>query len=565
MNYSKRIYHAAMYLRLSQEDGDVSNAKKAESNSISTQKAMIKQFLKDKDDIILVSERVDDGYTGSNFDRPQFQLMIEDIRRGVVDCVIVKDLSRFGREYIDSGNYLERIFPALGVRFIAITDNVDSINDQQNDLLISFKNLLNDSYCRDISIKIRSSLEAKRKDGKVVSSFLPYGYMKDPNDKYKAIIDEEAAMVVREIYKLKLNGMSINRIAIHLENKKIPSPYTYKRLKGLNFSNPFAKNDNCPWNPSTVRFILTNRIYVGDLIQGKITTPNHKVKKHYVKPENEWTVCKDNHEPIIGKREFDLVQRLLGMDTRTSPYEEVVYPLSGLVICPDCGLGMVKKNIPVAGREYHYYLCNTNKKTKKCSSHRIRQEKLESIVLKVIQTFIENILDIQRILKYLKDVPLQEIDIKEIEKKKELKIKELRRCKEHRNLLYEDLKDGTVSQEEYNELYESYNKRARNAEEMIRTYEHEIRDIIENRSDKFKWIDYFAEYQNIQELTRIAAIELIDKIIVHDKNKVEVVFNFDDMYQQLIYALEKQGEITGVDENGRIQLATGEFSDETKI
>ena len=280
MNYSKRIYHAAMYLRLSQEDGDVSNAKKAESNSISTQKAMIKQFLIDKDDIILVSERVDDGYTGSNFDRPQFQLMIEDIRRGVVDCVIVKDLSRFGREYIDSGNYLERIFPALGVRFIAITDNVDSINDQQNDLLISFKNLLNDSYCRDISIKIRSSLEAKRKDGKVVSSFLPYGYIKDPDDKYKAIIDEEAAMVVREIYKLKLNGMSINRIAIHLDQKKIPSPYAYKRAKGINYTSPYAKNENPPWNPSTVREILTNRIYVGDLIQGRITTPNHKVKKH---------------------------------------------------------------------------------------------------------------------------------------------------------------------------------------------------------------------------------------------------------------------------------------------
>ena len=177
---SKKIYHAAMYLRLSREDGDLDSGKKAESNSISSQKALIKQFLKDKDDIILVSERVDDGYTGSNFERPQFQLMMEDIKRGVVDCVIVKDLSRFGREYIDSGNYLERIFPALGVRFIAITDNVDSINDQQNELMISFKNLLNDAYCRDISIKIRSNLEVKRKNGDVVASFVNYGYMKDP-------------------------------------------------------------------------------------------------------------------------------------------------------------------------------------------------------------------------------------------------------------------------------------------------------------------------------------------------------------------------------------------------
>lgn len=187
MQNSKIIYHAAIYLRLSREDGDVADAKKAESNSISNQKALIKQFLKDKDDIILVSERVDDGYTGSNFDRPQFQLMLEDIRRGVIDCVIVKDLSRFGREYIDSGNYLERIFPALGVRFIAITDNVDSINDQQNDMLISFKNLLNDAYCRDISIKIRSNLEVRRKNGDVVASFVAYGYMKNPVDRHLVV------------------------------------------------------------------------------------------------------------------------------------------------------------------------------------------------------------------------------------------------------------------------------------------------------------------------------------------------------------------------------------------
>ncbi|MEE1257254.1 MAG: recombinase family protein [Lachnospiraceae bacterium] len=549
---SKKIYHAAMYLRLSREDGDLDGGKKAESNSISSQKALIKQFLKDKDDIILVSERVDDGYTGSNFERPQFQLMMEDIKRGVIDCVIVKDLSRFGREYIDSGNYLERIFPALGVRFIAITDNVDSINDQQNELMISFKNLLNDAYCRDISIKIRSNLEVKRKNGDVVSSFVSYGYMKDPENKYRMIIDEEAAIVVREIFKMKLNGYNNGGIVNVLNQRGIPSPAAYKWSKGGKYYSPFAKSKDTAWCPGTVKDILSNPVYIGTLTQGKYTTPNHKVKKMYKKPEDEWIVIEDNHEPIVSKREFALVQRIMGLDTRTSPSEDTVYPLGGLILCGDCGASMVKKVIPVNGKEYHYYVCNTNKHGNGCTNHRIPQKKLEDTVLTIVQTFVANIIDIDHMMKFLDTVPLQEIDIKELEKKKALKIRELTKCKELRNSLYEDLKEGIISQEDYNELYEGYNKRTRNAEEMIRVYEREINNILDDKSDKFLWIKHFAKYQNISELTRIAAVELIDKIKIFDKNHIEVIFNFDDVFLQLVDKFEETGHIKGMDENGRL-------------
>lgn len=566
MYASKKIYHAAMYLRLSQEDGDVANAKKAESNSISNQKALIKQFLKDKDDIILVSERIDDGYTGSNFDRPQFQLMLDDIKRGVIDCVIVKDLSRFGREYIDSGNYLERIFPALGVRFIAVTDNVDSINDQQNDLLVSFKNLLNDAYCRDISIKIRSNLEVKRKNGEVVAAFLPYGYMKDPNDYHKAIIDEEAAVVVREIFKMKINGINNDGIAAILNKRGVLCPLEYKWAKGQHINLPFAsyrEKSKYYWSPGTVRDILSNRIYVGDLIQGKVGSPNHKVKKMYKKPKEEWIVCKNNHEPIVSEREFELVQRISALDTRVSPISKVVYPLSGLIICADCGMPMIRKDITIGDYEYEYYVCNTNKNNKKeCSPHRIPRKKLEDIVLSVIRVFIANILDLQRILKYIEDIPLQEMDIKEIEKKKKLKIKELTKCKSLRNSLYEDLKDGTITQSDYNELYESYNKRIRDAEELIRTYEADIRDIVDNKSDKFKWIDYFAEYKDIEKLTRVAALELIDHVTVYDKNRVEITMNFDDSYKRILDGLEKMKLVKKIEESGRIHLVFEEEDNE---
>lgn len=558
MATSKKIYHAAMYLRLSQEDGDVADSKKAESNSISNQKALIKQFLKKQDDIILVSERVDDGYTGSNFDRPQFQLMMEDIKRGVVDCVIVKDLSRFGREYIDAGNYLERVFPALGVRFIAITDYVDSINNQQNEMLISFKNLLNDAYCRDISIKIRSNLEAKRRNGEYMAAFCPYGYMKDPKDKHKLIIDSEAATVVKDIFKMKLNGMNNSSIAKWLTDKGILPPLSYKRSRGVNLNCPFSSPKSSIWHQSTVKDILTNKIYIGTLTQGRYTTPNHKCKKMIRTPEEEWIVCEDTHEAIIGKREFDLVQRVLGMDTRTAPNSEAVYPLSGLIVCADCGSTMVKKDVPAAGKVYSYYVCNKNKQTGECANHRIPKEKLEDIVLGVIQVHVANILDIKRILDYINEVPFQELDIKELEKKKEFKIKELAKCKEMRNSLYEDLKEGVISQADYNELYEGYNKRTRKAEELIRLYEREINDILEAKTEKFQWIDYFAEYQNISNLTRIAAVELINCIKVYDKKHIEIVFNFNDCYEQILNQIKSMGCKVEVDENNRIHITDEE-------
>lgn len=194
INNSKKIYHAAIYVRLSKEDGDVATAGKRESNSISNQKDLIKNFLKDKKDIVVVSERVDDGYSGSNFERPAFQMMLEDIKKGIVDCVVVKDLSRFGREYIDAGKYIERLFPALGVRFIAVNDHYDSLEgkSQADEIVIPFKNLINDAYCRDISIKIRSHLEVKRKNGEYIGAFTPYGYQKDSDNKNKLVIDAYA-------------------------------------------------------------------------------------------------------------------------------------------------------------------------------------------------------------------------------------------------------------------------------------------------------------------------------------------------------------------------------------
>ncbi len=364
-----RIYHAAIYVRLSKEDGDVASAAKAESNSISNQKNLIRDFLKDKDDIIVVSERVDDGYSGSNFERPGFQMMLEDIRRGEVDCVVVKDLSRFGREYIDSGKYIERLFPALGVRFIAVNDHIDSKEESgRDDIVVPFKNLMNDAYCRDISIKIRSHLEVKRKNGEYTGAFTPYGYKKDENDRSRIVPDLYAAGVVKDIFRMKLNGMSQAAIADCLNGKGILSPMEYKHSLGIRIQDHFKTHEQAGWSSVSVRRILENEVYVGTLVQGRHSTPNHKIKKIVDKPEGEWIRIEDSHEPVISKREFAIVQRLLGMDTRTSPNEDEVYVLSGLAVCADCGAPMIKRNVPAGGKVYSYYICSKNAATKECGT-----------------------------------------------------------------------------------------------------------------------------------------------------------------------------------------------------
>lgn len=555
-NKIKKIYHAAIYVRLSKEDGDVSNAVKAESNSISNQKNLIRDFLKDKEDIEVVSERVDDGYSGSNFERPAFKLMLEDIKKGIVDCVIVKDLSRFGREYIDSGRYIERLFPALGVRFISINDNYDSLNgkEQADEIIIPFKNLINDAYCRDISIKIRSHLEVKRKNGEFIGSFAPYGYQKSENDRNSLIIDPIAAGIVKDIFRMKLHGLSQDAIANRLNDMGILSPMEYKSAAGSNYQTSFKTSDKAVWSSVTVRRILGNELYIGNLVQGRQTTPNHKVKKTVLKPEKDWVRIEKNHEAIISDRDFSIVQRLLGMDTRISPRQTEVYPLAGLIVCADCGAAMVRKNACAGGKKYQYYVCSRNKETKECSNHRIAVDRLEETVLQLLRVQISNILDLKQVMEKVSTIPFQELDIRELEKRIEQKETEIGRCMELRNMLYEDMKDGIVSKEDYMELHEAYTQKRDLAEDAVRKMKQEIKDILASNTDKYKWLDYFAEHQDIDKLTRNVAVELIDRVKVIDKGSIEVIFSFGDCYKEIIDNLQKAGCEAVCDEQGRVRF-----------
>ena len=333
-----RDYKAAIYLRLSKEDGDFSfSGEKLESDSISNQRLLIMDYLKKHPEITVVKEYCDDGFTGANFERPDFNKMMDAVRAGEINCIVVKDLSRFGREYIGSGEYIQKIFPRLGIRFIAINDHYDNAQPgaADNELVLPFKNLMNDSYCRDISIKVRSNLEAKRRSGQFVGTRVVFGYMRSPDNKNQLVIDPEAASVVQEIFKWKVEGLSPAQIADQLNTANVPSPIEYKKAKGSKQRTCFQTKQVALWSAVAIYRILKNEIYTGTLVQGKTTSPNHKVKKTVAKPSNEWSRTENAHDPIIAPSQFDLVQRLMQDDTRSPVGAKGVHPFSGKIFCAD--------------------------------------------------------------------------------------------------------------------------------------------------------------------------------------------------------------------------------------
>lgn len=328
------------YLRLSREDGD-----KLESDSIRNQRELIQDYHRKHPEIQVVEEYVDDGYSGTNFDRPAFSQMLEDAKKKKINCIIVKDLSRLGRNYIETGRYLEKIFPFMGIRFISINDHYDSADeDRDNDhIIIPFKNLINDAYCRDISIKIRSQLDVKRAHGKFIGSFAGYGYLKDPADKNHLIIDEYAAEIVKLVFNLKMDGMSSQHIAQRLDEMGVLPPMEYKRMCGMNFNSGFrAGADEC-WSAVSVNRILKNELYTGMMVQGKRKKINYKVKQSRDIAADDWVRVEGTHEAIIPKEMFEQVQGLLELDTRTAPEQDRVYLFSGFVRCGDCEQNMVKR------------------------------------------------------------------------------------------------------------------------------------------------------------------------------------------------------------------------------
>ena len=539
-----QTFRVAIYLRLSKEDDDLScsSGAKSESNSISNQRKLIYDFMKSHPELELYDEYKDDGKSGSNFDRAEFQRMMKDIEAGKVNCVVVKDQSRFGRDYIDVGKYKEKIFPKLGVRFITINEGYDSLSaTSSDDLAFTINSFVYDFYIRDISTKIRTNLTAKKQNGEYAGAFVAYGYVKDSDDKSKLVVDPFAANVVRDIFRWKIEGLSPQNIAVRLNELGIPSPAEYKRLSGSNYKTSFQTSSKAIWSHVSVRRILKNEIYLGIMIQGKRTTPNYKTKTVVTKVESEWLRAEGTHEAIISVRDFELVQELLKDDTHCRAGDVTVPVYAGRIYCGDCGAAAVRKTVFYAGKRYVYYVCNANKHDKTvCSRHSIREDVLNQVIYQTVRHQIDLLLDVDKALSQFENLSWEKHKLKQLDAGIEIQEEAVRKNNTLRLGIYEDLREGLLDRAEYESLKIELAERIDEATAAIEKLNKEKREILDGVSKQQSWVEQFRQYENVTELTRPMVIHLIERINIFEDSNIEIVFRHRNQIEEILQFISEK-------------------------
>ena len=526
-------YKATAYIRLSYTDDHSS-----ESDSVSNQRKLIENFVEHNPDIEVVSEKIDDGYSGIIFDRPAFKEMMQDVTDGNINCVIVKDLSRLGREYIETGRYLRRVFPAYGVRFIAITDSIDTAHDSGDDLTVSVKNIMNEAYCRDISIKTRTSLDVKRRNGDFVGAFPVYGYMKAEDNKNLLVPDPYAARVVCDIFRMRLEGASASKIASELNQLGILSPLAYKKNNGLPYAKKgYADKADCKWSATTIIRILQDETYTGTLVQGKQGTPHYKIKQMEQRPASEWVRVPDAHEALIARQDFELVQRIKGLDTRTSPNEDTVYLFSGILICGCCGSRMTRKTNRANGKEYHYYYCPTGKKKGCAHPVMLKESSLIDCVRDSLKAYIGNIASLEALLTGIDQSSINQALAKEYSDHITDNERRLEQVLEFKARLYESLVGGMLTKEEYASYKAKYTKQAEDIRESVRVLKEKLTEVLENRSERNRWISQFTQFSTLETLDRRALIHMVQSIRVRGKKELDITFTHEDEYKKALQLL----------------------------
>lgn len=536
----EKHYLAAMYLRLSRDDSDIGDTPKGdgkvkfESNSIGSQRELIRAFIHEQKDIELYDSYVDDGYTGSNFERPEFKRMISDIEEGRVNCVIVKDLSRFGRDYIEAGRYIQKIFPALDVRFLALTDHYDSLSASagESGIMLPVKNFINDSYCRDISMKVKSQLEIKRKNGECTAPFAVYGYQKDSRDKNRLIVDRYAAEIVKQIFEWKIHGLAVSAIADKLNGLGILSPKEYKKLTG-NYRGGFSVMGRSRWSSPTVKRILTNEVYLGHLIQGKTEKVNYKIKKTVEKPKEEWVKVEDTHEAIVSGDTFRIVQNLLKTDTRISHSMESSSFFAGILFCGDCGEQMIRRVNHYKGKERVYYICSTKNRGEGCSRHSIEEGTLRELAGEIMRRYANAFLEEKHMFEKaqqqeinLDAAALYDTEISRLKKEQE----------KYRSLcssLYEDLRKEIITKGEFERLHKNFNQKSEELEQAHSKQEEAIQKLFYQGVISAKRLQAMQERPELREVDRQILCRLVRQINVFENRRVEVEFYFADQFRMM--------------------------------
>jgi len=565
----QECYKAAAYLRLSRDEEDP-DGKIAESSSIRSQRDMICAYARKHDDIKICGFYVDEGWSGVSFERPAFTRMMEDIVSGSINCVIVKDLSRLGRDYIEAGRLVQKTFPAFSVRFVSLTDQYDSLTAgyQETSLIIPIKNFVNDAYSRDISIKVRSCLKAKREKGEFTGAFCPYGYEKSENRNI-LIPDRYAACIVRQIFYWKMEGYSCAAIAEKLDAYGILAPADYKKCRGENFETGFAKKAGAGWTGMAVKRILTNEIYCGVLIQGKREKVNYKLKKVKQKKEEDWARTEQAHAPVLSREDYLLVQELLQSCGRPCGYGKKAHKYSGLVFCGDCGAPMILRPGRYQGQKTLHLVCANGNRNAGCTRHSISWEILDNLVLAGLrlQVFIctETCSRVaagrrQDGCHLEKSGPAQEgccaesfsCAGKHAQKSGsaqegcraepdicavfEQEIKQMsayaKRCRLLCDALREDWKQQLVSKEDYEDFLEIYTKEHAHLCQAVQRQRQFVKELRESKAASHALPESIMEQRKLVKTGRMLLLAFVKKICIYEDRRVYVQFRFREGFSR---------------------------------
>lgn len=533
-------YIAAVYLRLSKEDGDLSgDEEKLESNSIQNQRSLILNYLSQFPNIKIHDVYSDDGYSGTNFERPDFKRMRSDILEGRVNLVVVKDLSRLGRDYIETGRYVRRIFPTLGIRFVAILDRFDSVTATPSDynLLLPVKSFINDQYSGDISDKVRSTQKILRSLGKYIGSYVGYGRMKSPEDKHTIILDDYAAGIILEMVKFLYTGESANSLSLWLNRRGVLAPSDYKQLQGINYKSGFRLKQKSQWTVMAVKRVLGDPMNYGAIVQGKRRRINYKVHTVIQKPEEEWDVMEDAVPAIMTRDTFDNVQRLLLMDVRKAPGQDKVYLFGGLVHCGDCGGSMIRR---MAGGKA-YYICKAYNTEKSCTRHSITEHDLKEITLCLIRQYIKHLVRMEEVLSHIDTMDLTPEKVASCDDEIQRRYQELQRYSRLQVSLCESWAEGLIDRDDFTEFKTIYEEESRKLEEQIGYLKVEIEQTAKNWESGRDWIIQFRQYQDIQELDRVMLILLVDEIRIYESRRIGISFRFKDQYESYVKYMNAAG------------------------
>lgn len=524
MNFrNNNLYRVAAYERLSREDD-----RRDESSSIESQKMIIESFAKFQNFNIL-KHYSDDGYTGSNFNRPDFELLKRDIEDGLINCVIVKDLSRLGRELYETGTYIEEYFIKKNVRFIAINDGYDS---EVGDSMLGIRLSVNDLYLRDTSKKIRSSFDAKRKRGDYIGSFAKFGYKKDPNNSKKLILDEYAAPIVHDMFEWAANGNGTSIIAHRLTERGIPIPSIYKKENRPNRQKKLNQGKGI-WRPQTVKDIINDEMYLGHMVQGRWKKISYNSKKLIETPRSEWIIVKNTHEPIVSEELFNKVQIEMHKNDKCIAKGKDKRLFQGLMKCKECGHTIGINNRKLKSGISSFTVCNNYAKYSKyhiCTEHRLNYNYLEEDLLCFLRKVGKNFLNDcnqEKLIKDSMDIKNKEINL--FQKKLECTKREIEKVQSIISNLYEDRLNEIISIRQYSMMSKKYDDKLIELEEQEKILNYKIA----NSSTKVNQEAYFSckklltEFMEFKYPTRELIQQLIEKIEIDKDNNIEVFFKID--------------------------------------